>query len=397
MKLMIIEPHASGHHMALYARWLVKVAVDRGWQLHLLTTKSAIEHPAFKCVLKECSNIEISFISEVHRTISGNWIKLLIDQWKYYQSIKKGFHNIKHTVNPDLIYMINIDHFDKILAILGSPFGKYEFSGMMMNIKFHRKIMSIGATSRSDWLYKKLLLNVLKIQKLKKLTIIDEPFYEYSEKYMQKHFNKISLIPDVGDIYGSESQDEARNNLRIQKDKFVILVYGVLTKKKGIKQLLRSVIEFNSSKLTVLLAGIQDEDIKDLMQKPEAIQLKKNGQLVESSGFHNEVCEYRVFKAANAVWIGYIGQSFGSSGVLYQSCSIGLPVLATSKGLVGWIVKRYNIGFTFDPEDKYDVSKNIGILYSDSKSVKIASDNAILLSKKHTGLIFGKYICDAIK
>ena len=293
--------------------------------------------------------------------------------------------------------MINIDHFDKILAILGSPFGKYEFSGMMMNIKFHRKIMSIGATSRSDWLYKKLLLNVLKIQKLKKLTIIDEPFYEYSEKYMQKHFNKISLIPDVGDIYGSESQDEARNNLRIQKDKFVILVYGVLTKKKGIKQLLRSVIEFNSSKLTVLLAGIQDEDIKDLMQKPEAIQLKKNGQLVESSGFHNEVCEYRVFKAANAVWIGYIGQSFGSSGVLYQSCSIGLPVLATSKGLVGWIVKRYNIGFTFDPEDKYDVSKNIGILYSDSKSVKIASDNAILLSKKHTGLIFGKYICDAIK
>ena len=64
--------------------------------------------------------------------------------------------------------------------------------------------------------------------------VIDEPFFEYAREKDMANFYKVNLIPDVGELHGNESSSNAKAMLGILDDSFVILVYGSLTKKKGI-------------------------------------------------------------------------------------------------------------------------------------------------------------------
>jgi glycosyltransferase involved in cell wall biosynthesis len=397
MKLLIVEPEGTGHHMALYVRLLVRSAVKRGWEIHLLTTAMAIRHPAFKLVQSECKQLVIHLMPNFELAHNRSWPGLLLDQFRCYMAILLGFKDIIPSEAPDFIYIVNIDHIDKIMAILGTPFGKFKFSGMMMNIKFHRNQMQIGSSSRSDWLYEKLFLKVLKIKTLKYLTVIDEPFSHYARRSEEPGYGKLILVPDVGDLHGNISVMNARTFLGIPDNSFAILVYGALTPKKGVEQLLQAVSAFDLSDVVVVLAGVQDDRIRELLSEPLAMDLITTGHLLVFQGFHNEVQEYRVFRAANAVWVGYIGNSFGSSGVLYQSCSIGVPVLATSNGLVGWLVKQHKVGLTFDPTVVEDVAKSITLLLNDPNLMGVLSENAEVLAMSHTAIKFGDAICDAIQ
>ena len=397
MKLLIVEPEGTGHHMALYVRLLVRFAAQQGWEIHLLTTAKAIRHPAFKLVHSESKDLVTHLMPHFEFSQYRSWPGLLLDQFRCYMAIQRGFKYIIPIEATDIIYIVNIDHIDKVMAVLGSPFGTFKFSGMMMNIKFHRSKMQIGSSSRSDWLYEKLFLKVLKIKTLKYLTVIDEPFAHYARRSSEPGYRKIVVVPDVGDLHGHISELDARTFLGIPNNSFAILVYGALTLKKGVEQLLRAVSACDLSDVVIILAGVQDDNILKLLSEPLAMDLKAAGQLLAFPGFHNEVQEYRVFRAANVVWVGYIGNSFGSSGVLYQSCSIGVPVLATSNGLVGWLVKQHKVGVTFDPTDVEDVAKSITLLLNDRNLMGVLSANARALAMSHTGIKFGAAICDAIQ
>lgn len=385
--------------MALYVRLLVRATVRRGWSTRLLTTKRAVQHPAFQLVQREASTaIDVSLMREVDPTSSGQLLPLLLDQDRYFRSVAEGVRNLGAEEQPDHIYVVNLDHFDKILAVRGTPFGAIPFSGMMMNLKYHRNRMGIGLPSRSDWLYEKLFLRVLRIHTLRNTMVIDEPFYEYSRRSAyKKEYRKLRYVNDVGELNGSETREMVREALKIPNDRFVILVYGMLTVKKGIESLLNAVDTCDRLKVTVLLAGTQDERIKSLLAEPLARSLLARGQLVESAEFHDSKREYRVFKAADVVWIGYVGRSFGSSGVLFQAGSMRLPVLATSEGLIGWLVRRHRLGLTITPEDKKAVADAIERLYSDKELFRNLSDNGQRLSHQHTGRNFGNTICDAIE
>jgi len=397
MKLLIVEPEGEGHHMALYVRFLVRAAAQRGWKTHLLTTAKATRHPAFKLVQTEYKELAIHLMPHVNLSQSIGWLGLLLNQLRLYKVIYLGFKDIKPHEAPDIIYMINIDHIDKVMALLGSPFGRFKFAGMMMNIKFHRSKMKIGSPSRSDWLYEKLLLKVLQVKSLSCLTVIDEPFFHFVSRKSKSVYEKLILVPDVGELKGKDSALEARSLLNIPNNIFVILVYGVLTPKKGIVQLLRAVLACNLPDVVVLLAGVQDDRIRELLSEPLSMDLIEAGQLLVFPEFHNEVQEYRVFRASNAVWVGYIGNSFGSSGVLYQSCSLGLPVLATSNGLVGWLVNHHKVGVTFDPTVVEEAAKSITLLFNDRNLMNVLSANAEKLAISHSATKFGDSICDAIR
>ncbi len=383
--------------MALYVRLLVRTAAQKGWEIHLLTTAKALRHPAFKLVHSEYKDLAIHLMPNVNLSQSTGFIGLLLNQFRYYVAIFSGFRDINPREAPDVIYMVNIDHIDKVMALLGTPFGVFKFTGMMMNIKFHRRKMKIGSSSRNDWLYEKLLLQVLKIKTLSHLVVIDEPFFHFACKASKSVYKKLILVPDVGELHGKDSAFEARSFLNIHNNAFVILIYGALSPKKGIEQLLRAVLAGNLPDVVVLLAGVQDDRIRDLLSKPWVIHLVEADQLLIFPQFHNEDQEYRVFRASNAVWLGYIGNSFGSSGVLYQACSLGLPVLATSNGLIGWIVNHHNIGVTFDPTDVEKVAQSINLLFNDRNLITVFSANAEKLAIWHSATKFGDSICDAIQ
>jgi glycosyltransferase involved in cell wall biosynthesis len=397
MRLLIVEPEAEGHHMILYTRLLVREALRRNWEVAILTTEHGRNHPAFGILIADHgSALQTIEMQEVSRTASGS-ISLLASQLLYWSALARACTENNRFRDFDLIYCINLDYFEKALSVRGSPFGNRPFAGMLMNPKFHMAPLGLGPPSRSDRIYRALFKRMLRIRALKWLFVIDKPFQEFCLREQFAHAEKIRVVADVGELSLQCSVASARDKLGLSSDVFVILLYGSLSRRKGVEQLLRAVESLGEAKVVALVAGKPDDEIAELLSSNWCRDMQKSGQLVARAEFHDDQSEAEVFCAANLVWLGYTGGSFGSSGVLYQAGSAGLPVISMAEGLVGWAVREYDLGITLDPDDSSAVVDAINRLRCDKSMLKRFGDNGRRVAKHHTGAEFANTICSALE
>lgn len=398
MKLLIVEPEATGHRMALYVRLVVRAAQSRGWTVSLLTTHLATKHPAFQLVCNEANNqLSIHFMDFPNCNSPKNALSLIKRQYNYYKSLKKAFFSLDKKEIPDLVYISCLDYFDKVMALLGTPFGEVPLSGLLVSVKFHRYKVGIGPKSRSDIFYKWLFQRTLEIKTMKRILVIDEAFVNFASQSKFALHKKLALIPDAGEINGNESKETARNGIGIPQNAFIVLVYGSLSERKGIKELLNAVARQDApANLRILLAGTPDQVVQSFLETAIVHRLRAQKILVERLFFHDDRDEYRVFRAADAVWLGYVGGSYGSSGVLYQAGSLGLPLIATSRGMIGWLTERHCLGKTIDPTNPESVIRAICELCNDPIQWHKFSKKGMQYASKHTGQKFGDVICEQL-
>lgn len=337
--------------MALYLRHVVRGLAAEGAAILLLTTKEAQADPAFQLVKTELPDdakifyFELAPQSSSHATISllrgqvSNW-------WKLRRAAKKIIANQR----PDVAYIPTLDWIAKATEVLDSPFGKLPFVALYMAPKHHRFAAGLGPKSRSDSLYDHLFRRLLRISTLKRIVVIDEIFYEFAKSRYGHNARKITFAPDFAVVGAKKERVCARQRLGISEESKVLLVYGSLTLRKGIRELLEALItEDAPDNLIVLLAGRPSPDVETLLQRPEFIAMARKNRIVTQFKFHDEEEESEVFSASDAVWIGYVHGFFGSSGVLHQSVGFGLPVIASAAGLIGTLVKRFQLGITLEP------------------------------------------------
>ena len=78
--------------------------------------------------------------------------------------------------------------------------------------------------------------------------------------------------------------------------------------------------------------------------------------------------EYMVFKASDIAWLGY-REHYTMSGVLAQAGSMGLPVIACKKGLIGWFTEKYELGVALNNLDEKGVIDAINRLLLDKEKL----------------------------
>lgn len=223
--------------------------------------------------------------------------------------------------------------------------------------KHHRFAAGLGPKSRSDGLYDHLFRRLLKISTLKRILVIDEIFYEFAKNRYGNYARKITFTPDFGVVGAKKDRTCVRQKLGISQESKVVLVYGSLTLRKGIRELLEALItEEAPSNLVVLLAGRPSPDVENLLKRLEFLAMAQKNRIVTRFKFHDDEEESEVFSASDVVWIAYVNGSFGSSGVLHQSVGFGLPVIASAAGLIGTLVERFQIGITLDPTQTTSVT-----------------------------------------
>ena len=396
MRLLIVEPDAEGHHLVLYTRLIMREAVSRGWTVTLLTTQASLRHAAFDVISADHGGeLRTIVMPEVDRSNTGS-IALFLSQSKLWKTLAKVCAANNRFAEFDLIYCVNLDYFEKALSLRGSPFGGRPFAGMLMNPKFHRAPMGLGPLSRADFLYQILSKRLLAIDGLKRLMVVDGPFRDFCQQQRFAHAEKICLVADVGEIPRAENPDSARERLGMKPGDFVILLYGSLSRRKGVEQLLRAVQALAQSDVVALVAGKPDANIQTLFSSPWCRAMQESGQLVIRAGFQDDAAETEVFAAADLAWLGYVGGAYGSSGVLYQAGSAGLPVIAMADGLVGWTVEKHNLGIALNVTDVPGVVNAIQSLRDDESMRRNFGENGRRLAKSHTGAAFANTICDAL-
>jgi len=237
------------------------------------------------------------------------------------------------------------------------------FVGVAMRPSFHYPKMGIISPSNSLGAVKNVLfLRLLGNKHLKHLLSIDEPLIEYVRDQNKAASEKIVFLPEPSDLEELIDANEAKQKLGVNLDQKLILVYGALSSRKGVIELLRSVSDFAYQKnVGVVLAGkIQDELLSHL-DAHWIKALQQDGRLIILNNFVSEEEEIILFSAADIVWLGY-REHYTASGVLVQAACAGLPVIACKEGLIGWQTRRHKLGIDLNPTDNISIAEAIAKL-----------------------------------
>ncbi len=167
------------------------------------------------------------------------------------------------------------------------------------------------------------------------------------------HNTKIVHLADPVQPYPVLPSDLAtlKTKLGIEVHRQVFLLFGALDRRKGIYQLLDA-LELLPLKLCqhlcLLLVGKTNPiDRANIHQKITALGPTHPIQSIEQYDFIPEADVPSYFQLADAILAPY-QHHVGMSGILLLAAAAGKPVLSSDYGLMGELVRRYQLGLAVD-------------------------------------------------
>ena len=364
MRLLVVEPDAGGHHFIPYLLFTAREAMARGFELRLLTTQSAIRHPAYRMLLQQLDGVlEVSMMPEVPGR-GGRLLGLLQYQLDYRNAVAAGFRALSALERPDHVFVLSMDGMDRAVVLKGSPFGRTPYSGLFVHLKFHWQSLGVAPSGRFPKLQEFLLDRLLRARTVFAMATIDGSLPGWWQARHPVTAGKLHYVPDPGHVRLLEDKSRARAALGIDAEKFLILVYGEISGKKNVANLLAAAERVGRDVL-IVLAGAVKGDVKRLLDTSLAAELQATGQLRVFDGYADLHMEQRLFAAADLAWLGYDKSATGQSAVLAQAASAGVPVLARQGGWIGWMTQRHRIGECVDAQDPDAIASAIARLRDD--------------------------------
>lgn len=272
-------------------------------------------------------------------------------QFLWHHVLKSHFAKLDSAAY-DVVHVMYFDDFDKSTAVLGSPFGKHPFSGLLMNVRFHHAKVGVPC-SRSRWdpLYRMLFVRLLRVPQFRVILSTDPTLEPYAAAQHGLEWQKVKSVSDFGAPIRKRDRANARLTFGIPSGACVVLVYGTLTSRKGL-QMLNAALALDACPRHVigLVAGRIAASGRPATESDVATTLRKNGRLLLIDRFLSDEEEGDAFAAADLVWLGY--ERFHSlSGVLFQAMQADRPVLAQDYGLIAWLASRHRLGISVDTRD----------------------------------------------
>jgi glycosyltransferase involved in cell wall biosynthesis len=124
------------------------------------------------------------------------------------------------------------------------------------------------------------------------------------------------------------------------------ILYGALAERKGIDLLARAV-SFAPNALEITLAGEATAEFLPRLEEYVA-KMRESGASVEvRSHRHTELDGLRALAASRCAVLPYPRHD-GMSRVLLEAASVGTPVIAHDRGLLGHLVRRHRLGLAVD-------------------------------------------------
>ena len=299
----------------------------------------------------------------------------------------------------DCIYMSWLNYCDRACGVFGLPPVDIPISALHMHISIHEpqhpNAKWMSRISRS--VTRRTMARLYTQPRLRTVAILVESFAEFARTTRMPGWQKLTYVPDIGSLEATLPRIEARAFYSLRPDQTVMLVFGALTRRKGVDILLKAVDALGDrSNVVVFLAGRQDAEtqaqVADYRRRVGSWQTR----IMVQDAFVNSDDERRLFSAADIVWVGYPG-FLGSSGVLIQAGCAGLPIISGSHGEIGRVVHRSMCGLTCDLTNVGGVAATIRTLAVDRNLREKLGVNGRERSRQHSPEIFGANIYNLIQ
>ena len=348
--ILIIEPDFSGHRWR-YAEWAAEACVETGYACVIVTASANATHPlAQRLAASHGANayadLQIGFVdppTEASGSPSPGLGSLsYVHFFRYFQHI---YRIVGREHGVALVLVPYVDYFFYALPLLGTPFGTTPWLGITMRATFHHHEAGVRAPRRPlvNAVKRHLFRRAVRTSGLKALLSIDPTLADWCERHPEPGAAPVQYLADPCPDAAPGDPWLARERLGLAADGQFVLVYGAISDRKGIFELIDA-LALRDAAPTLVIAGAQATPVRAPLHKALR-QLTPTPVVLDR--FIDADTERDLFSACDVVWLGYKGH-YGMSGVLVQAYRNGKPLIATADGLIGWFCRNGELGPLID-------------------------------------------------
>ena len=342
---MIFADKSTGHHLE-YIELLLKLSIEDKDNVYAFqipfSFKKKLENSFRLC---DINSFEIIFFSDFLELDSSRW-NYLSRSFRVCRFIKRHLfeHNIDHLVVLSLMNLLPLlpFFFRRDISISGFVYLIYLFRW-----------------KKSNW--KLRVLDVTKFIILTKSRVVKDIFLvngSGTDQYLNKLYGtvKFSFLPDPLKYIPLENLNSIDTLLKSNNNQLVISHFGYLSQRKGTIEFLEAIRMLESSSINnyrFILAGEVDE-----MIFAEFHQLLNvlNGyvDITYFSGFVDDSIIGSICMSSDYIMIPYTNVE-QSSGMLGYGAQFKVPVIGPKKGLLGKLIRRYELGILLENVDRFSL------------------------------------------
>ena len=242
----------------------------------------------------------------------------------------------------------------RLVGLFLTPWDFYFKLGLIYNLRYIKNLIHTWKTDADTRFFHKFLNNTF--------NLIDVSLY--NDEYVVSKIRKGIYLPDVCQQYVNTIICEENTEQRIwierlaefknkNRTSFIILYFGTAQKRRGYDNLLQLAIDNDACFVHCGLRNNKDKYNCNVDELRGILENRK--KLFETNEFITDTfCIDYFFKSVSHLVLPYDKTFFGSSGIMLQALSYGIPVLVSDCGLIGYQVKKYKLGITFSE----DLSQN---------------------------------------
>jgi glycosyltransferase involved in cell wall biosynthesis len=194
------------------------------------------------------------------------------------------------------------------------------------------------------------------------------------------------------------SREDACAAYGVRPDTLVVLVFGVIDRRKCVDVLLEGVARVVPGlDLTVLLAGPRHAGhLAPVLSSDAARKLREHGRLIEVDRFILSGQDIDPMGAADIVWLFYERNFVASSSVLVRSALSRRPVIARRQGVVGRLVEEHRLGLALGSDAPDSIAAALSQLAGDPALRREMGENGARAFAANTPDNFARPIVEAI-
>ncbi|NJP17917.1 MAG: glycosyltransferase [Hydrococcus sp. CRU_1_1] len=249
-----------------------------------------------------------------------------------------------------------------------------------------------------QWRERLFLSRILRHPNLENLFCLDAFAVKHLDEF-NTHVKAIPLPDPIEILTPSEFQvNNLKENLGIEANRKVLLLFGALTTRKGVNQLLDAIASLSPDlcqKICLMLVG-ESNIQKQIDSQIKVICQSKPIQIITRYEFVPEEEVQIYFHLADFVLAPY-QRHVGMSGILLQAAAAQKPVLSSDYGLMGEIVRRYQLGLTVDSTIPTEISKGLTRLLVEDTEKLCDRDRMKSFAQENSAQQFASIIFQNIK
>lgn len=392
--LVVVEPAPRGHgrewllHLASYARRCEPIP-----RLTFVVAPPVAEALAAELRAAPVPGLAIIPLGDrevalcTHRRLT---VSALARWWtmRRYLAATGGRHGL----------FLEFDHLSLPIA-LGLPMGPGRaVSGVLFRPSVHYRdgngtLAERLRDLRKEWLYRL----TLRRSAVRRVHTLDAGFPAFARS-RYRGGEKVTALPDPAHPPLEPTPDDRLLAARTPGDRKLFVLFGVLTERKGVLALLRSLALLEPAVargIAVIVAGEVDPPIRsEVDELLTAIGRQRSGLWLHVEPRFLRSGEIAALIDRAHVVLAPYQRFVGSSGVLMWAASRGRPVIAQDYGLVGRLVREHGLGLTADTADPADLARALAAAVAEKRESLADSEDLAGFARAMTPDAFAAAILD---